>query len=155
MTHGDSVYEAGLRVPFILAGPGVPVRRLADPPHLIDVAPTLLSLARLDRHGLAGLDLSREIPTARLHLARAGPHAALRDTQGFKLLLELDGRGTPGRLYALGTDPDELHDLRRDQPRRFARLERELRSRASQSPEAALDDREEHLSALRALGYVE
>jgi arylsulfatase A-like enzyme len=155
MTHGDSVYEAGLRVPFMLAGPGVPVRRLSHPPHLIDVAPTLLALAGLDRSGLPGLDLSREIPTARPHLARAGPHAALRDAQGFKLLLELDGRGEPGRLYALGSDPAELHDLRRDQPGRFARLERELRSRARPSQPAPRDPGEEHLSALRALGYVE
>jgi hypothetical protein len=58
-------------------------------------------------------------------------------------------------MYALGSDPAELHDLRRDQPRRFARLERELRSRARQTQPAPRDLGEEHLSALRALGYVE
>lgn len=155
MTHGDSVYEAGLRVPFVLAGPGIPARRLPHPPHLVDVAPTLLARAGLDRSELPGLDLGREIPGPRPHLARAGPHAALRDASGFKLMLELDGRGAAGRLYALGADPGELRDLRLSEDARFARLERELRTRAGAARSAPRDSSDEHLSALEALGYVD
>ncbi|MCH2101419.1 MAG: sulfatase [Planctomycetes bacterium] len=44
--HSDELYEAVVRVPFFLAGPGVPAGEL-PPVSLIDVAPTLLTLAGL------------------------------------------------------------------------------------------------------------
>ena len=47
--HGYSLYEEVVRVPWILAGPGVaPGTRLPGRARLIDVAPTLLSLAGVE-----------------------------------------------------------------------------------------------------------
>jgi len=58
-THGFLLVDGTLRVPLILAGPGVPRGAVAsDPVSLIDLAPTLLDLAGLPGHpGLQGVDL--------------------------------------------------------------------------------------------------
>ncbi len=45
-THGMLVYEAALRVPLIIAGPGIRPARRDNPVSLIDIAPTLLALGR-------------------------------------------------------------------------------------------------------------
>ena len=45
--HGSSVYEEQARVPLIIRAPGVSPRRVSQPVELIDVAPTLLSMADL------------------------------------------------------------------------------------------------------------
>jgi arylsulfatase A-like enzyme len=44
--HGFDLYQAQTKVPFIVRVPGLPPRRLAVPAGHIDVAPTLLNLAR-------------------------------------------------------------------------------------------------------------
>ncbi len=45
--HDNNFYEEGLRVPFVIAGPGVPARDRYENVSLIDLTPTLLSLLRL------------------------------------------------------------------------------------------------------------
>ncbi len=42
--HALDYYEEGLRVPWVIAGPGVPVRRVDANASLLDLAPTLLDL---------------------------------------------------------------------------------------------------------------
>jgi choline-sulfatase len=47
-THGLFIYDATIRVPLIVAGSGVPPGRVIEPVvRLVDVAPTVLDLARL------------------------------------------------------------------------------------------------------------
>ena len=46
-THGLFVYEAALRVPLIMAGPGLAASVVSEPVRLIDVAPTILDIAGL------------------------------------------------------------------------------------------------------------
>lgn len=70
--HDKNYYEEGLRVPFVVAGPGVPVREVSDNASLSDVTPTLLgrlgvAVAEDARDNTAGLDLfSGEVPEDRL-----------------------------------------------------------------------------------------
>ncbi|MCI0342169.1 MAG: sulfatase-like hydrolase/transferase [Planctomycetales bacterium] len=48
-THGYFLYETTVRVPLLVAGPGVASgRRVEGPVRLVDVAPTLLALARAE-----------------------------------------------------------------------------------------------------------
>jgi arylsulfatase A-like enzyme len=47
--HVHGLYEEVLQIPFVVAGPGVPVGRSEKPARLIDVAPTALALAGVDR----------------------------------------------------------------------------------------------------------
>ena len=42
--HDNNYYQESLRIPLVIAGPGVPVQRLPDDVSLLDVAPTLLDL---------------------------------------------------------------------------------------------------------------
>src|SRR4051794_18572036 len=49
MTHGVFLYDATMRVPFLLAGPGVPGGKVVeDQVRSIDVMPTLLAFLKLD-----------------------------------------------------------------------------------------------------------
>ena len=154
MAHGDSLHESALRVPFVLAGAGVPARRLEHPAHLLDVAPTLLGLAGLRSPDLAGIDLSRERPGVRPHLARAAHRVSLRDADGWKVLFEMGDDARP-RLYALADDPGETRDLGAANAERTAGLQDRAREAfAGTAPEPSRELTQEHRAALRALGYI-
>ena len=45
--HGQSHYQELMRVPMIMAGPGIQARTVSTPVSLIDVMPTMLELAGL------------------------------------------------------------------------------------------------------------
>ncbi|TAH34613.1 MAG: hypothetical protein EYC70_16915 [Planctomycetota bacterium] len=124
--HSCSLYEELVRVPFVLAGPGVPARRLEQPPQLEDVVPTLLDLAGLPCDGLPGRSLLRGAPGERPHLARYNEHISVR-AGGWKLLAEWhfrDGQNVllPRELYAVDADPAEARDRLAEEPETVARL---------------------------------
>jgi arylsulfatase A-like enzyme len=81
-THALLLYDTTMRVPLVLAGPGVQARVCAEPVSLIDVAPTLVELARLPggeefaRHGgtsLAPLLRGETLPPRELYLETLFP----------------------------------------------------------------------------------
>ncbi|RMH03806.1 MAG: hypothetical protein D6702_04945 [Planctomycetota bacterium] len=162
--HRNSLYEPLVRVPFLLAGPGVVPRRMSRPPALEDVVPTFLAAAGLPPDpNLAGRDLRTEDPPERPHFERYQHRLALRD-RGWKLHCRLepgpDGALTavPSELYHLAADPAEEHDLLAAEPeqaaRLFAAIEAALAARAGRL-EGEVDDDPLHQQALRALGYID
>jgi arylsulfatase A-like enzyme len=80
--HGTSLYEELVRVPFFLAGPGIPAQHAEGNPHLEDVPPTLLALAGIvpSEDELAGRILSLEGAGAagRPHIATDNRRIAAR-----------------------------------------------------------------------------
>jgi len=69
--HDNNVFEEGLRVPLVFAGPGVPKRRLAGPVSLGDVMPTFLGLLGVEpapevAPQLIGTDLRGPVPADRV-----------------------------------------------------------------------------------------
>jgi arylsulfatase A-like enzyme len=57
--HGSLLHDAALRVPWVMAGPGVRAGTVADDVRLLDLAPTVLAAARLPALPSAeGADLS-------------------------------------------------------------------------------------------------
>ena len=122
LQHGMTLHEEILRVPLILAGPGVPARRLARPAQLADVAPTLLA-----RLGLAplphaqGVDLlGPEWPERFLWAEvddRFVHQYALRTEDGAKTLhapgerRRMYPRPKAWEHYELARDPAEQTDL--------------------------------------------
>ncbi len=56
-----TLHEPSLRVPLIIAGPGVPVGRRYDPVATVDMAPTLASYAGVRMPGADGIALNRLI----------------------------------------------------------------------------------------------
>jgi arylsulfatase A-like enzyme/Flp pilus assembly protein TadD len=157
-THGFFVYQATLRVPLVLAGPGVPRgARRPGPARTADLAPTLLALAGAEiPPGLDGRDL----------LAGAAPREAYAETLyprsfgwaplfSYRLgTLKLVEAPRP-ELFDLGADPDERDDLSARRPAEVARLRQALAAfRGADSPGAAPAPDPEAAERLRALGYA-
>lgn len=159
VVHSNSLYEALVRVPFLLAGPGIQPRQLAAPPHLEDVAPTLLALAGLPRDDLPGRDLLAGDPGERPHVERRLDFLAVRDGR-WKLHCALqDGPGglepVARELYDLAEDPGELRDLVAAEPGVARRLLALAEAALSEARAAELETGARHRAALQELGYVD
>ena len=162
-THGVLLYDSTLRVPLILAGPGVPrgVRASPDAVSLADVMPTVLGrlgpfdTAGLDGRDLLGADRGRQSLYAETYLPldfyNWSPLRALR-ADGLKLI---DGP-TP-ELYDVAHDPDETHDIGGAHTARVRGMAAEL-SRIAAAPITPRDTRRtfdgDLAERLRSLGYA-
>lgn len=163
-THGVFIYDATLRVPFIVVGPGIAAGRVpAVVARGVDVLPTVA--------GLAGVAVPREIDGRSLRAALEGrpmtdepvyiesvmtqrhlgwaPLFGLR-TAAWKLV------DAPRReLYDLAADHRELRSLAGDQADRAASMARQLQAQmrvVTAAPQAASD--RDAAERLRALGYL-
>lgn len=111
----QNMYDHSVRVPFILAGPGIPEgERLDAPIYLQDIMPTFLRLAGAEVPD--GVDFQSLLPLVEgAGSPREQVFGAYRDHQrmivrgGHKLILYPKAR--VARVFDLGNDPDEKHDL--------------------------------------------
>ena len=107
-------YEASLRVPLIVAGPGIEANRISNGlVELIDLNPTICELAgvpvleNIDGRSIAPV-LRDETVTHRTEtVSRLANFSCIR-TQTHKLI---DSRDGFVELYNLEDDPDELHNI--------------------------------------------
>jgi arylsulfatase A-like enzyme/Flp pilus assembly protein TadD len=162
-THGIFVYDSTLRVPFILAGPGVPVGRVAETvARGIDVAPTLLDYAGIAAKGMEGRSLraaARGEKVTDLPAYAESLHPQLQygwaplhawRTARFKLI-----EAPRPELYDLQSDGGEARDRSHDDVARLEAMRRDLqRVMATTTPEAAREVDPEAAERLAALGYV-
>lgn len=167
-THAILIYQSTMRVPFLVAGPGVPAggvvpTRVAT----IDVVPTALGLlgAPADQ-SLLGRDLTplmngRAVPADPFYgeslFGRLNCHwATLRGwvKDDWKLIT-----GAEPELYNLADDPGEQRNIAREQPDRVRRMTEELQRGLqrlapggdSAKAKAVTAEQEERL---RSLGYT-
>ncbi len=128
LAHGSSLFEEVVRIPLIVAGPGLPSHRVvAEPVSLVDIAPTVLDLLGLPpeprfegrslRERLAGGDapdifLELLPPSTTGDLRR---HAAGLVRDGLKVLEPPwpDQADRRAKAYDLREDP---HEMRPDPP---------------------------------------
>jgi arylsulfatase A-like enzyme len=111
----QNLYEAGMKVPLVFAGPGIPHGRSDALVYLLDIYPTLCGLvgakvpAGLDGVSFAQV-LAGKSQTARRELCFAyrDVQRALRDDR-WKLIRYPQVDVT--QLFDLQADPDEIHDL--------------------------------------------
>lgn len=158
LTHGFFVYQSTLKIPFLLAGPGVPEgERRSGIARTADLFPTLLArLGVAAPPGLDGTDLlagspGREAYAESLYPATFGWSALHAFRNGPLKLID----APRPELYDLAADPLEAHDLAPREPEAVARLRQALqavRARARPASIAVLDGASEE--RLRALGYV-
>jgi arylsulfatase A-like enzyme len=171
ISHSLFAYDTTLRVPLILAGPQVPAGTVvADPVSLVDVAPTIAALARLERFDGDGRTLPTSDlrpPTSDLRAPTSAPRTLYAET--FAPLLDFGwsplrtvrngdwkyiAAPTP-ELYDLKSDPAETRNLAAAQPARASDLARQVEAMSTNTLTAAgqTPDRET-LARLQALGYA-
>jgi arylsulfatase A-like enzyme/Tfp pilus assembly protein PilF len=163
-THGLFVYDATLRVPWIMTGPGIPAGRVSKTvARSIDIVPTLVDYAGLEaRKGLDGRSLrpaadGREMSDApayaeslygELELGWA-PLYALR-TRQFKLIL-----APRPELYDLAQDAAETANRYGEDQEHVEQLRRPLQAAIAQpGPSAGVAMAPDEARKLAALGYV-
>src|SRR5262249_53892395 len=135
-THAMFVYEAAIKVPFVVWGPGIlPARVVQEPVRGIDLSPTLLDLLgapplpEVQGRSLLPLIEGREkgkAPAAyvetllpQLYMGWA-PLRAIRDDR-YKLI-----EAPRPELYDLQADPGERNNIYKDRPQTVQALSRAL-----------------------------
>jgi arylsulfatase A-like enzyme len=135
--HGTTVYEEQVRVPLVVAGPGVkPGTRVDTVVQTIDLLPTVLSALGIPRPArVRGRDLGPVLAgDAREGGTPEGDGVAFAETDDYALVaagadrLLCERSAAACALYRPGTDPAERHDLAAEAPARFAELRATLRA---------------------------
>jgi Tfp pilus assembly protein PilF len=168
VTHAVLIYEATLRIPFFLAGPGVPAGVVVQPrAATVDVVPTVLRLLGLEppedlqgrdlRPALRPEGLAREALYSESIFGRLNCRwSSLRGiTEGDYKLIE----GSRTELFNLADDPGELHDLATREGPRVEKMRATLRAALSKMAPAGDTARTAAIAPdqeaiLRSLGYV-
>ncbi len=132
-----SFYEGSVRVPLVMAGPDIPAgQRRTDLVSLIDLCPTFLEITGLPpREGLDGESLL-PLATGQTADSRNTAYACFMgtslNTSGYmirkgqwKYVVYV---GYPAQLFDMDSDPQELNDLRSQQPDVARQLDAELRA---------------------------
>ena len=166
LTHGFFVYDAAVRIPLVVAAPGLAPRVVPDQVRIVDVMPTLLELLRVPAppavQGTSLLPLARG---ERLNLMALSESWFPRFHYGWSELQAIQDerfkliRAPRRELYDLERDPLETADLAASDPRRVETLERALEELIAASggggtpkvPEAVDSETAERLEAL---GYI-
>jgi choline-sulfatase len=168
LTHGVLIYESTLRIPFLLAGPGVPAGVVAKPRvGTVDLVPTVL--------GLLGLAPPLDLPGRDLRPALRGERLPVEPFYSESLFGRLTCRwsslrgitegdyklvvGSRSEIFNLAEDPGEKQDLSAREGPRLERMRATLRAALSKmapggdsAHTAAIAPDQE--SILRSLGYV-
>lgn len=169
--HGQSVHEELVRVPLIIAGPGLAPQRIAAPVSAVDLIPTLSELLGLEAvpewRGISwagALSGKGPPPGERPLFAQATsnkcwpyPEQAVR-SGGYKLIRGLGGG--PVRLYNLIADPWERNNLSAIDPETVRAMESQLDDWMATFPSIlpVPDEQQapghELLEHLRGMGYL-
>src|SRR5262249_45303504 len=138
--HGFFIYDADVRIPLIVAGPGMPSRVVNDDVRIVDVMPTILQLLGMQiPNTVQGRSLTPLVRGERVELVAMSETWDPRHHYGWSELTSIrDGRyhfiAAPRReLYDTGLDPGELHDVAAANPARADALERALRAFLAQT----------------------
>jgi choline-sulfatase len=171
-SHGTRLYDEQVRVPFLVRGPGIAgPRRIAGQVRLIDVCPTILTLAGVPLPGpVQGADLSPRITGSpegsdlvafcQTDLEDKRPLSG-RASHGVRLppwkYIETPDMGVV-ELYRLDADSDESDNVAAGEPRVDAALAGALADWMATTTETEVAPSQlapEAREALRALGYLQ
>ena len=131
-----NLYEAAVRVPLLIAGPGIEAGTVADDlVSLIDLYPTLMDMAGAespdDLRGHSLVPLLAGDRDRRPDWVFSEYHGQMANTGMFMLrrgeLKYIAYAGYAPQLFDLGQDPDELHNLAEIRPEDAAAMDAGLR----------------------------
>ena len=160
-THGMLAYDSTLRVPLVMAGPGVSRVTVDRPVSLVDIAPTLqrraaLTPATTTTTATDGVDLLSPLPAERDVYAEtqypraAGWHPlAVLAGDRWKLVLSSEAE-----LYDIAADPGERANVAAAQPGVVKGMTTRVRQIESRAVLSTPKVDAEAAARLRALGYV-
>ena len=165
ITHGHHLFEPLLRVPYVLAGPGIGTSSSDALVTHIDLAPTLASLAGTwFQGGVGALELPLEgdgDPERRIVLETAWvlplqgvPQLGLR-TPAWKYMEVADGSAPA--LFDLSRDPAERHNLVKELPELARTFHDELHAMVTDArlgEQMSEDETELVEGRLEDLGYL-
>jgi arylsulfatase A-like enzyme len=172
--HDHAMWDELVRVPLLVAGPGVAAgRAVAAPVAHVDLVPTLADLLGVPGFdGLEGRSLRRELasgesPRRTRPYYLSSPILHHQDAvvwDRYKLVVTIEG--DTAELYDLVADPAERRDLAAERPevvaqlRRFLAVVRQRNDRLWEARRAGEDPAErerilrETEQSLRAIGYI-
>ena len=155
-THGMLAYDSTLRIPLVLAGPGVPPGLVDAPVSIVDVMPTLLRLAggmtltaRADGHDLLRTRRAdRDVVGETIYPRAAGWHPlSVLAGERWKLI-----KSSELELYDVAADPSESTNVAASHAGIVQGMSARLGDLSAGAPTPALDPAA--AERLRALGYV-
>lgn len=161
IAHSIFVYDTTLRVPLVLAGPGVPNRVVEAPVSLVDVAPTLLTLLGETPFDADGVDLGgamrgEALPDRTLYAESFAPlldfgWSPLRAvrTGGWKFIA-----APRPELYHVGDDPGETRNAAATERSRTMTLQTQVDRFSSDTLPIERTMDPQAARRLQALGYV-
>lgn len=167
--HGHNLYNETIRIPFVIRFPDrrFAGRTVSEPVSLVDVLPTLLTVAGAPIPAeAAGVDLVATVLDSRAAAQRAvfaelesGQRQQAATNGQWKYMLNDDPEHTP-LLFDLDNDPGESNDLLGSRPELELSFRRLLaahgRARpASPTSFSETEITEEQAEALRTLGYIQ
>ena len=163
LTHATQLYDETLRVPLVIAGPGITAGRVVEPAQGIDLFPTVARLlgiaspANLPGQDLLGTLEPREVVSETASaLTPDGSPTDLSSLRTPRWKLIEAPRISHRELYDLERDPGEHADRWGTVPDGEALRARLDRFRASAPPPPRADRNDSGLDEkLRTLGYVE
>jgi arylsulfatase A-like enzyme/Flp pilus assembly protein TadD len=165
-THGFFVYDAAVRIPAVIAAPGVAPRVVRDQVRIVDLMPTLLELLGIPSpdhvQGTSLLPLARG---ERLELLAVSESWFPRFHYGWSELVAIQDarfkliRAPRPELYDLERDPGETASIDASDPQRAQALGRALDRMSALTgtgarPKAPATLDSETAERLEALGYV-
>jgi arylsulfatase A-like enzyme len=146
--HGWSAYDEILRVPLVIAGPGVPTKAIDAQVRTIDILPTLYELLGLGTAPARGRSLMPLVRGAvepeRPAFVEGQEVRALR-ADGWLYLRRRDGRLTlpngkhvdvDEELYSLAADPGQHKDVAASEPEALAKMRARFEREAPVPPPA-------------------
>ena len=167
MGHCRSVWDADVRIPLLFLGPGIEPVRWSRPVEAMDLAPTLVELARLEApetfrgSNLAPIFRTQPADTDASAMSEASRWRSLvKDRYKVVELRSGDGKRASLQLFDIVADPRETNDLAGDKPDVAQELldlllARTAAARGNKKQLEAERELDEHIEQLRALGYLE
>ena len=165
-SHGIFLYDATLRIAFLMSGPGIPPgTRVAQQARSIDFLPTLLDLmggvapTAVQGASLVPTFVRKEAPSAVAYAETLYPKMNMgwAELRGIRTNRWKYIRAPKPELYDLAADPRELRNILAQHPAEIQKFEAQIRAvvggAATEKVETSLVD-ERIVDQLKSLGYV-